>query len=578
MSQEHIQKCFQSIESLFEKYKDSEYMLQRINNHIVNYLPKTLDNELKNYDKRVTRQNFLSNEQQIFMQVFLSKNKYFYLSNNNYFYEYNGKSYTIVKEDDIIHKLLSSISKDRVLLQWKYKTKVNIIKQIKDRTLFTSIPDTYTIQNILGMLYPSIFNTKAQTKYFLTVIGDNILKKNTNHIFLVSQQMKKMLVELDSIACASIGVSNTTHNFMTKYHENHDYENCRLVKINDTFSNDMWKNIIRNCGLDLLCIAAHYSNRYGDADKFIENNSDEELKNYVYYLKNITQEEIVDVFCSKCINTTSTSANIEWKNLHFVWKQFISGLSLPNMIYSNTLKTILKSKFQFEESTDSFTGITSRYLPIHSDFIKFWEKTIPPLDPPLEKVETKPPLEKVETKPPLEKVETNLDKDLNPPLNPPLQNIETLDLAPPLQKVEDELEIDEICSLFKIWCKQTNETLMTNGNISEENVIKILKHFFPNIEIIEDKYVLNTCCILWDKNKDIFDSFDYIKEQVKNEYKLALMSFDDAYNYYYKYCSLNSHKLIVSKRYFEKYIYFNLSKYVVYDKFIETGWIMNPVA
>ena len=34
-------------------------------------------------------------------------------------------------------------------------------------------------------------------------------------------------------------------------------------------------------------LAAHYSNRYGCADKFIENNSDEELKNYVYYLKNL---------------------------------------------------------------------------------------------------------------------------------------------------------------------------------------------------------------------------------------------------------------------------------------------------
>jgi hypothetical protein len=71
------------------------------------------------------------------------------LPNNNLFYEYDGQKYLIIKEDDVIHKLLSTISKDRVLLQWKHKTKINIIKQIKDRSLFSSIPETDTIQNVL---------------------------------------------------------------------------------------------------------------------------------------------------------------------------------------------------------------------------------------------------------------------------------------------------------------------------------------------------------------------------------------------------------------------------------------------
>ena len=46
------------------------------------------------------------------------------------------------------------------------------------------------------------------------------------------------------------------------------------------------------------------------------------------------------------------------------------------MIYSNVLKNILKEKFTYEESSDSFINITSKYLPIESDFIKFWETTI----------------------------------------------------------------------------------------------------------------------------------------------------------------------------------------------------------
>ena len=373
------QKCFNSIINLFEKYENNEYMLQRIHNHVVNYLPSVLDNELKNHEKRITRNMYLTNEQQIFIKVFLNKNQYYYLSNNNCFYEYTGKNYYIIKDDDIIHKLLSNISKDRVLLEWKHKTKFNILKQIKERSLFSTIPETDTIQNVLNILYPYIFNTKNQAKYFLTILGDNILKKNQNLIFLSNSKIKKLLSEIDTISYFSIGYTNVTNNFIIKYHENHFYDNCRLIKVNENSSIDIWNDTLIKNGLDLICVATHYSNRYENSDNYLNTKADEELKNYSYYLKNIPQQEIISSFCSKCFQITNinvdsniNSNKIEWKNVHFIWKQFISSLSLPNMIYSNTLKNLLKETFTYDESIDAFINITSKYLPIESDFIKFW--------------------------------------------------------------------------------------------------------------------------------------------------------------------------------------------------------------
>jgi len=529
-------KCTETIKTLIEKYKDDEYMTNRIYNHIVNYLPNTLDNEIKNHEKRVNRNNYLTNEQQIFIQVFLSKNKYFYLPNNNFFYEYDGEKYLIVKEDDVIHKLLSTISNDRILLQWKYKTKINIIKQIKDRSLFNSIPETDTIQNVLNVLYPAIFHSKNTAKYFLTIIGDNILKKHSNNIILVSPKMKQIVNELDNVALSSIGFNNTTNNFMTKYHENHSYENCRLIKINENFSIDVWRELLKKIGLDLLCVAAHYSKRYETADQFIENKSDEDLTSYVYYLKNTNPNNIVVDFCNKYIIESNSECKMEWKNLHFVWKQFLSSCNLPNVIYSNTLKNILKEKYIYDNDDDSFMGITSKYLPVHSDFIKFWENTI-----------------------------TIQISENDTYTNAVVNNIHPL-------LFDNEIEIDELCSLFKYWSKQHPSQLMSNGNISEENILKILKHFFPMVEIIEDKFVINVCCNLWNKMNDINSSFEYIKEQIKIEHKLALISFDDAYNYYYKFCNLKSLNFIVSKRYFEKYLYFKIADHIVYEKFIETEW------
>jgi hypothetical protein len=187
----------------------------------------------------------------------------------------------------------------------------------------------------------------------------------------------------------------------------------------------------------------------------------------------------------------------------------------------------LKDIYDFDDCGEYFTNLTSKYLPIESDFIKFWEKTI---------------------------------------------NIISED-----GESFDELEIDELCMLFKLWIQHNGsiieEKLISNGNISEENVLKILKHFFPHVEIIENKYVLNVKCIIWDKNNEIEKSFHYIKTQIKNNHSLALISFDDAYNYYYKFCNTQSNKLIVSKRYFEKYLYSKISKYIVYEKFIETNWV-----
>ena len=162
-------------------------------------------------------------------------------------------------------------------------------------------------------------------------------------------------------------------------------------------------------------------------------------------------------------------------------------------------------------------------MPIESDFIKFWDKTI----------------------------QTSVA----------------------FQEIDCELEIDEICTLFKHWVKQCQEDLYSNGTISDENVIKILKHFFQDNEIIENKYVLNVSCLLWDKNKDLQEFFIYAKNKAASGSIKSLISFDDAYNLYFKYCNLSSSKFVVSKRYFEKYVYVVLHEHIIYEKFIELVWV-----
>jgi hypothetical protein len=85
--------------------------------------------------------------------------------------------------------------------------------------------------------------------------------------------------------------------------------------------------------------------------------------------------------------------------------------------------------------------------------------------------------------------------------------------------------------------------------------------------------VLNIISTIWNKSNDIEKSISFIKEEIKNNHKLSLISFDDLYNYYNIFCTNNAVKFVVSKRYFEKYLYYKFSDYIVYEKFVKIEWI-----
>ena len=515
--------CRKKMDELFLKYQSDPYMFQRLQYHISTVLPTTLENECKTHNDRVIRNNFLMNEQQIFIQVFLSKHQYYYLLNNCCFYQYDGKNYSIITEDDIHHELLTTISKDKTLMQWKHKTKLNIIKQIKERNLFTATPESETIQNVLQVLYPTFFSNKQEAKYFLTVLGDNILKKNQDLIFLIKPKTKKFINELENVAYYTVGATSIAHNLITKYHESYEYDKCRLLKMTDTVSVDIWTDILKKVGINLFCVSAHYSNRYGSSDAFILNHVDDEFRDYTFYLKKSTKDDILAHFSEYSIETSNHSTSsftLNWKNMHYLWKLFISQHGYPNMIYSNTLKSALRDRFLYDEEQDVFLNITSKYLPLTSDFILFWENTITVLD------------------------DTN---------------------------VGEEYEIDELCYLFKKWShlEDNPDKCATNGNIGENDVIKIIAHYFPNVEIVENKFVLNIQCSVWNKSIDIQKA---LLEFRSKEKKIdSLTSIDDAYQFYCTFSNKGKTK-IVSKRYFEKYVSTVLATHILYEKFISNAW------
>ena len=617
------------IENLYIKYKNYPYVLHRLNLHIEN-LPTTLEQEAENYEKRQNRNALLNSEQKTFIQVFLKKHQYFYYAQNNTFFEYDNKHYSKIKEDDILYNLLTGISKDDILIQWKYKTKTNVIKIIKERNLLKSIPETYTIQRVLKFLSPAIFKTKNETKYFLTILGDNILKKKNSNIYLTNSATKKLLNEIDNLTSVFLGLNNVNGNFITKYHENNDYENYRLINSVDAISVEFIQEIVRKLGLDLLCVASHYSTRYSNSDIFLETKIEDELKNRVLFLKMNTPKTIIDAFCEQYIellpkmggnpdiahhtNVKKMNYSITWKNMHFIWKKFLSNMGMPNIIFYNTIKNILKERFEYDENNDTFYDVTSKYLPVVSEFIRFWDDTITYdvefNDLTVTVTDGNGSLQ-VASSPLCSPTDYYLLNTYNPdaPTTPGDTN-----------EFTNELEIGEILSLFKYWCKTNNSdiptTVMSLSTFYENEIIKLLRHFYPNIKILDNKFIPNIQCILWNKNKDIDNSLEQLKTTYKKQNKDVIIDFSDAYYFYAVYVSkLNTGKtkanveindgdaeleftmesvneninengpetiqesehsnikhIVVNKRYFEEYLKFSLSKYIVFENFISTEW------
>lgn len=557
------------ISHLFEKYKDDPYMYSRTYNYICFQLPNILDNMNKNHIQRTQRIEELTNEQECFIQSFLISNQYFYVSSTEKFFYYNGLHYQIHCEDDILYNILSSISKDRQLLCWKQRTKLYIMKRIKENNLLKTIPESYTIQSVLDALYPSIFETKDEAKYFLTVLGDNILKKNQELVHFVDPKAKHFIRELNDLCQSIIGV-NLSQTIKHKYCE-HDYINCRLIKMNSSIrSENIWMPVLRNNALDLFCVASHYSTRYGSSDNFIINSSiDGTLSETVFYLKNLNKDELIRIFirdflkikennngASSIVSSSPDqlflensnniysirTAQITWKDMHYLWKQFLDSKNLPNIIYQQTLKKILITSLKdyYKESQDSFIGICCKHIPAIKKFIAFWEETIY-----------------------VDDIEYDMD-----------------------------YEIGEICFLFKKWCNINNESIR---NINDKQVVDLISYFFPDIEIEKDKYIYKIKCSLWDKQLDVQMGLENLKENLKSKYENnstnnqhssspsqnnifnMKLSIYDMYIFYCEFaCNThNNNEQIVSKSYFEKYIFENLNEYVLDGKYISMEWLLS---
>lgn len=478
-------ECVNVLSELFQEHKDNSYALNKMTSYVTN-LTSVISKTLKEKDEKDKQREKINKEKNLFISKFLQTHNYSYCANTELFFNYDGNHYSVYNEDHIQHEILLSITEDQKLLPFKQKTKINVLKQIKEISPLNYIPETNTIQYVVNKLHPSIFKDKEGAKYFLTLIGDSILKKNENLIYIISPRAKDICKDVLKQAYNMLGITHIFNCIKYKYYD-HNYNDCRLIMINDiskktTLDRDLYKHI-----LDFLCVACYYSNRYGSADKFLENSGNIPLINHSLYLKNNNLENIVDSFINKSLEKC-LGVSVKWRNMFYLWKNFLDTMNVPNIAFNAKLKNLLSQKLEYNEETDTFNNVTSVLLPQVGSFMKFWDE--------------------------------NMIKD----------------------EEETELEIDEICNIFKSWAGKTVYS------INEDMLLDLIQHFYPDTVIEDDKYIQNYTCKLWDKKTEVITALEHFKTSNKD----ANVP-ESLYNIYDYYCKLYSNKAYrVSKQYFEK--------------------------
>ena len=565
-------ECIDVVKKLFEQYPN---MKQKINHYIKNLLPGICENTCQQRKEREERKNTLEEKSDEFIEEFLAKTRFFYHSQTDLFFTYSGeKMYEIVKEDNIQHLILTTItSKFPELMPWKYKIKIQLMKRIKENNVLKSIPESETIQDIIQLLVPSLFSTKDSAKYFLTVIGDILHKKKSYYYFIHSKTLIPLFKELSQECYKFFGINLLNH-FKFKYYE-HSSDDCRLIQMREISPSSMLFNFIdMNRLINLFCVASHYSTRYVCGDSYLENYcNDYSVINYALYLKNSKSIEILKQF----INATTEECSgyhISWKNMLYLWKVFIEDENIPSVFFNHSLKQMLltqSDELGLEITCDTgfisssnlnsnslavingttceienfiIKNRTSKHLPFVCNFISYWESNI-----------------------------ICYDCSGTNAIYSEEQECEEQ------EQEEYELEIDELLMLFNKSIKKSATTLLHN-NASDKMLLGLIRHFYPDVIIEDDKYLIQVGIKpeIWNKQKEI-EEFNECYKLLKNSQappaasSVSMVS-HSLYSIYQSYCKYAFDKgyNVISKRWFEKYFISKYDMFLIDNTIVSSKW------
>jgi len=470
------------------------------------YIDKQLPPLMDQYNKHLKNKILIEKKTKDYIDKFLncSNKQYFFIAKTEIFIFYDGTNFQIINEDDIWYSIYTELSRIPLLLECKEKIKDQVIDEIKQNNLFNSMPESSTIQQTIHQYIPHLFNTKIQAKYLFALLGDNILKKNKNIIHYCDEEFKSFFDTLDLL-------------FKDYFGENLNIKHSFRFRYNEAHD-------YKNCRIL----------------KFNKNFAKNILYQQDNLLKNKHLFNLISVSChyskrygssDKYIKNQGTNQLI--KSIYYLENKTGEKIIDDFLIQSNTF--VQKNNADITKKDMYFLWINflkDLHLPnilYKSKFFNIIENKIA-FDGQFKNIYSK---------------SLGIINQFKDFWSKNIQNGDT---------INDEYEISEILQLFK-------HTLGNETTIDEDDIIHIVKYYYNNVNI-HGKNINNIFSPLWDKNNDM-------REAITNKFNIDItcnIKIVDAYKCYCNYAKNN--RLIVSKKYFEKYI-----NNIIPEQFIENNYI-----
>lgn len=372
-----------------------------------------------------------TNVQSIIQSFFLEYTIYYIQTSDLYVY-YNQHQYNVLTENDILHLIYHNLNVYPMNTYLKQQIKQKIHKRIKENSIYNTIPDSVTLQDVISFLHPLLFSTKNGSKYFMTSLGDIIMKKSNLYYFL-DPSMKPFIQKLQKIISLYF-CSNQLANFKFKFCE-HDPSLSRLIKT--TPVNFNYLKCDENFYVNLICCSIHYSNRFNQGDQFLEDVTNQTLRQEVLWIKETKKDDVIREFIHSYFHPSDST--IHEKDMLFLWKIFLKQKNCIHLLHKNILEDLSQ---HVTYHAPYFMNITSMRLPYVKKFNSFWTKY--------------------------------MYED----------------------KSECFLELTEILSLFI-------ETNQKYHDMNEQKVKDILQYYYPDLFILENRYVNHIGCVLWNKKDEL---------------------------------------------------------------------------
>lgn len=347
------------IESLREKYKGNDFMMQKLENFI-SQLPMLMQTIEEDHLRKEAKKQELCILRDEFIHEFMQMFHFFYIPQTELFIEYLDGNYIVTSEDDITHLIFTRIAETNLNV-WKYKISISILKKIKETSLWNSVPDVYTIKRVT---LP--FKTKDHCKYFLTILGNVILGKKDALTYFIDASYKPFLKMIGEHIYILINKS-IADVFKHKYYD-HKYEGCRVITGHCPKDIKPISHI-----LNLITVATHFSNKYGNSDGFLMQ-ALPEFTVPTRILQQNTSETLLHSFMAE-YTQVDEKLSISYKDIYFLWKNFLHHHYLPFVISQQNFKLLLVSVANID-ACDNCVQLTTKYKTYLIKFKHFWEKYV----------------------------------------------------------------------------------------------------------------------------------------------------------------------------------------------------------